>query len=28
MTGATASFSRQESLDSGLRVPRWIIHKF
>jgi hypothetical protein len=21
-------FVRQESLDSGLRVPRWIIHKF
>jgi len=21
-------FSRQESLDSGLRVPRWTIHKF
>ncbi|MBK9161602.1 MAG: DUF2782 domain-containing protein [Nitrosomonadales bacterium] len=21
-------FSRQESLDSGLRVPRWVIHKF
>jgi hypothetical protein len=21
-------FSRQESLDSGLRPPRWIIHKF
>ena len=21
-------FSRQESLDSGLRVPRWIIHSF
>jgi len=21
-------FSRQESLDSGVRVPRWIIHKF
>ena len=21
-------FTRQESLDSGLRVPRWIIHKF
>lgn len=21
-------FARQESLDSGLRVPRWIIHKF
>jgi len=20
--------TRQESLDSGLRVPRWIIHKF
>jgi hypothetical protein len=21
-------FARQESLDSGLRVPTWIIHKF
>jgi hypothetical protein len=21
-------FARQESLDSGLRVPQWIIHKF
>src|SRR5512146_628332 len=21
-------FSRQESLDSGLRVPRWVIHTF
>jgi hypothetical protein len=21
-------FARQEGLDSGLRVPRWIIHKF
>jgi len=21
-------FSRQESLDSGLRVPRWVIHNF
>jgi hypothetical protein len=21
-------FTRQESLDSGLRVPQWIIHKF
>jgi hypothetical protein len=21
-------FARQESLDSGFRVPRWIIHKF
>lgn len=21
-------FSRQESLDSGMRPPRWIIHKF
>lgn len=21
-------FVRQESLDSGLRVPRWVIHKF
>lgn len=21
-------FARQESLDSGLRVPRWIIHRF
>jgi len=21
-------FSRQESLDSGLRVPRWVIHSF
>jgi len=21
-------FARQESLDSGLRVPRWIIHSF
>ncbi len=21
-------FARQESLDSGLRVPRWVIHKF
>ena len=21
-------FTRQESLDSGLRVPRWIIHRF
>jgi hypothetical protein len=21
-------FKRQESLDSGLRVPRWIIHRF
>jgi hypothetical protein len=21
-------FARQESLDSGLRVPRWVIHRF
>jgi len=21
-------FARQESLDSGFRVPRWIIHNF
>lgn len=21
-------FTRQENLDSGIRVPRWIIHKF
>ena len=21
-------FSRQESLDSGLRVPQWVIHRF
>lgn len=21
-------FARQEALDSGLRVPRWVIHKF
>ncbi len=21
-------FARQEGLDSGLRVPRWVIHKF